>query len=193
MLGQVVVHDERRTACVAEVLANRSASEWCVELERSRVGRRRRHHHGVSHGARFFQGLHDASHGGTLLAHSDVDAEHRLTCVVEFLLVDDGVDRHGGLSSLAVANDQLSLATTDRNHRVDGLDACLQRLVHRLTVDHTGSLALDRHVEGLALDGSFSVNGFTQHVDHAAQHALAHLDACDGSCALHGAAFLQVS
>ena len=127
------------------------------------------------------------------MAHSDVNAEHRLACIVEFLLVDDGVDRHSGLACLTVADDQLTLASANRNHGVDGLDAGLQRLVHRLAVDHTWSFALDGHVKRLTLDGALAVDGFTQHVDHTAQHAFAHLDACNGSCALHSAAFLQVS
>ena len=69
----------------------------------------------------------------------------------------------------------------------------MQRLVHRLTVDHTGSLALDRHVEGLALDGALAVNRFAQHVDHATQHAFSDLHRCNGVRALGGAAFLQIA
>src|SRR5690606_16569918 len=38
-----------------------------------------------------------------------------------------------------VADDELTLAATDRDHRVDGLDAGLQRLLHRLPHDDAGS------------------------------------------------------
>ena len=51
------------------------------------------------------------------------------------LLVDDRVDRDGGLAGLAVADDQLALAAADRDHRVDGLDAGLERLVDGLALD----------------------------------------------------------
>ena len=44
--------------------------------------------------------------------------------------------RDRGLAGLPVADDQLALAAADRNHRVDGFDAGLQRLFHRLPVDH---------------------------------------------------------
>jgi hypothetical protein len=37
--------------------------------------------------------------------------------------------RRRGLAGLAVADDQLALAAADRDHRVDRLDAGLQRLV----------------------------------------------------------------
>ena len=49
-------------------------------------------------------------------------------------LVDDRVDRDRGLAGLPVTDDQLALATADRRHRVDRLDAGLQRLLHRLAV-----------------------------------------------------------
>ncbi len=62
--------------------------------------------------------LHNVRDGGSLLADSDVDAIKLLGIlsigVVEGgLLVDDGIDGDGSLSSLSVTNDKLSLATTD--------------------------------------------------------------------------------
>jgi hypothetical protein len=58
-------------------------------------------------------------------------------------LVDDRVDRDRGLARLTVADDQLALPTTDRDHAVDRLDAGLERLVHRLTCGHAGGLHLE--------------------------------------------------
>ena len=65
-----------------------------------------------------FKDLHDVGDGGSLLADSDVDAVKLLGVlsvgVVEGgLLVDDGIDGDGSLSSLSVTNDELSLATTN--------------------------------------------------------------------------------
>ena len=62
--------------------------------------------------------LHNVGDGGSLLADSDVDAVKLLGVlgvgVVEGgLLVDDGIDGDGSLSSLSVTNDELSLATTN--------------------------------------------------------------------------------
>ena len=65
--------------------------------------------------------------GRQLLADRDVDADE-----VAALLVDDRVDRDGGLARLAVADDQLALAAADRDQGVDGLDAGLDRRVDRL-------------------------------------------------------------
>src|SRR3982750_1289942 len=58
-------------------------------------------------------------------------------------LVDDRIDRDGGLAGLAVADDQLALPAADRHHRVDGLESGLHRLRHRLASDHAGRDLLD--------------------------------------------------
>ena len=65
-----------------------------------------------------FKDLHNVGDSGSLLADSDVDAVKLLGVlgvgVVEGgLLVDDGIDGDGSLSSLSVTNDQLSLASTN--------------------------------------------------------------------------------
>ena len=78
-----------------------------------------------------------AGHRRVLLADRDVDAHDAVT-----LLVDDRVDRDGRLAGLAVADDELTLAAADRRHRVDRLDAGLERLVHGLAADDAGRLDL---------------------------------------------------
>src|SRR6185369_8943512 len=72
------------------------------------------------------------------LADGHVDAGDALP-----LLVDDRVDGDGGLAGAAVADDQLALSAADRDHRVDGLDAGLQRLLHGLANDDARRLTLD--------------------------------------------------
>src|SRR6185312_1340954 len=84
------------------------------------------------------QAIHDAGDGRLLLTDGDVEAVNALA-----LLVDDRVDRDDGLARLTVADDQLALTAADRNHRVDGHDAGLQRLGHGLTLHDAGRLDLD--------------------------------------------------
>src|SRR2546429_7782984 len=86
-----------------------------------------------------FELAHDIGDGRLLLADGDVDALN-----AGGLLVDDGVDREGGLAGLAAADDQLALPAADRHHRVDGLVAGLHRLADRLPVDDPRSDPLDR-------------------------------------------------
>ena len=84
----------------------------------------------VLHRAGLLEPLHHGGDGRALLADGDVDADD-----AGALLIDDRVDRDGGLAGAAVADDQLALAAADRDHRVDRLDAGLERLLHRLPDD----------------------------------------------------------
>ena len=111
---------------------------------------------------------HQAGHRGGLLADGHVDADDVLA-----LLVDDGVEGDGGLAGAAVADDQLALAAADGDHGVDGLDAGLQRLLHRLPADDARGLELDRPELG-GLDGALVVQRHAQRVDHPADERLAH-------------------
>ena len=96
-----------------------------------------------------------------------VDALH-----AEALLVDDRVDGDGGLAGLAVADDELALTPADRRHRVDGLDAGLQGLVHRLAADDAGRL--DLHAARLHVgERALAVDRDAEGVDDAAEEAVA--------------------
>ena len=76
-------------------------------------------------------------------------------------LVDDGIDRDGGLAGLTVTDDELALSPADRHHRVNGLEPSLHRLRYRLTRDHAGCDAFDRR-RARGFDWAFSVYRFTQ-------------------------------
>ena len=186
LLGEVVVHHERVLAVVHPVLTDRAAGVGGEVLERRRVGRRGDHDHGVVEGAGLAQRVDGLSDRRALLADGDVDALH-----AEALLVDDRVDRHRGLAGLAVADDQLSLATTDRGHRVDGLDAGLQRLVHGLAAHD--ARRLDLHAAGLDADElALAVDRVPERVHDAAEHAVADGHRQDAAGRLDRLALLDV-
>src|SRR4029078_7407623 len=73
------------------------------------------------------------------LSASDVDTDD----VFRFL-IDNGVDRNGGLARLAVADDQFALSPTDWRHGVDRLDAGLKRHFYRLTLGYPRGIRLHR-------------------------------------------------
>jgi hypothetical protein len=133
-----------------------------------------------------FQRAHDVLDRRSLLADRDVHAGHVLT-----LLVDDGVDGHGGLAGLAVTDDQLALATADGHHGVDRLQAGLHRLVHRFTGDHARGDLFD-HVGHLGVDRALAVDRLAQRVDHAADQLGADRHFQDAARALDGVAFGDV-
>ena len=126
-------------AVIAEIFAHGAAGVRSDELHRRGFVGCRADDDGVIHRAVLLQRLDDADDGGFLLADGDVDADH-----VAAFLVDDRVDANGGLAGLAVADDQLALAATDGNHRVDGLEAGLQWLFDGLAFDHAGRAAFNR-------------------------------------------------
>ena len=119
--------------------------------------------------------LDDAGNGGCFLPDGYVDANEILA-----FLVENGVDDDGGLAGLPVADDQLSLTAADGNRGIYGPQAGLQRLRHRLPVDHPGGLALNR--QGLArLDFTLAVERLSEGIDNPSQQLLAHRHLDDAS------------
>ena len=124
LLGQVVEDDHSVHAVVTEVLSHGHAGVGGEVLQGSGVGGGGRDDDGVLHGVGVSEPLHNLSDSGPLLADGDVDTVQLLLGViglVEALLVDDGVNGDGGLASLPVTDDQLTLATANGHKRVDSL------------------------------------------------------------------------
>src|SRR6185503_2566653 len=112
------------TARVTEVLADRARRVRGDIEQRRRIRRAGRDDDGVLHRAGVLERLHDLGDRRLLLTDGVVDADD-----AEALLIDDGVDRDGGLARLAVTDDELALAPADRHHAVDRLEAGLERLL----------------------------------------------------------------
>ena len=186
MLREVVVDHERVLAGVHEVLAHGARRERRHPLDRRGLVRRRRHDDRVVHRAGIAQLLHHLRDRRALLADRDVDADH-----VSTALVDDRVHGERGLAGRAVADDQLPLAAADRGHRVDRLQPGLERLDHRLALDDTGRLELER--PALArLDRAEPVERFAKGVDHASEQRVADRHAHDLAGPTDGLALTDV-
>ena len=186
VLREVVVDAERVLPRVEEVLAHRAAGERRHPLDRRGLLRRRRDDDRVLHRARVAQPLDDLRDRRALLADGDVDADD-----VSAALVEDRVDRDGGLAGRAVADDQLALAAADRGHRVDRLEARLQRLLHGLALDDARRLELERAALG-RLDRAEPVERVPERVDDAAEQARADRHAHDLAGAADRLALLHV-
>src|SRR3712207_9590798 len=120
---------------------------------------------GVVHRAGLLEGGDDAGHRGVPLADGHVYALHVLVC-----LVDDRVDGDRRLASLPVAYYELALPAPYGDHRVYGLDARLQRLLHRLALDDAGGHDLDGEAL-LRLDLALSVQRAAEVVYHPSEDA----------------------
>ncbi len=185
LLGEIVVDHQGGLALVHEVLGDRGTGVRSQVLQGCRLGSVGRHDHGVVEGAALTQHFHHVGHGGGLLTHGHVDADHVL-----ILLVQDRVERDGGFAGLAVADDQFALATADGDHRVDGGDAGLHRLVHRLALNDAGRHGFDQARLGGG-DVTLAVDGATQRVDHTPEHGVADGNGSDLAGGFHRAAFLN--
>ena len=82
------------------------------------------------------------------------------------------VDRNGSFTSCAIADDQLALAATDWNHRVDRHDAGLHRLIHAAALDHA-RCNFFQGIKCVGFDRAFVIERLAERVYHAAQQRLA--------------------
>ena len=185
LLGEIVIDDEDILSLVHEIFAHGRA---CIRRDiehRGGLGRAGADHDGIIHRIVLAQLLHTACHRRLLLADGDIDADHVLA-----LLVDNGVDGDRRLAGLTVADDQLTLAASDGDQGVDGLDTGLHRNRHRTARNHAGGRALNRPSLG-GVDFTAAVDGIAEGIDHTADHLLAHRNFDDASAAADLIAFLQ--
>src|SRR5271157_2206165 len=138
---------------VPVILAHGDARIWRNILHGRWIGGCGRDHRGIFHSAEAFESGNHLSHGGPFLADRHVD-----TLNIGIFLVNYGVNSNRGLTGLAVSDDKFTLPTADRNHRVDGLDAGLQRLLHRLPLDDAWRHDFN-HAKFSGFNRAFSVNG----------------------------------
>src|SRR5271163_3357635 len=110
---------------VHPVLSDRRTGVRCKPFEAGGIRGRRSDNGGVVHRAALLQDAAHAGDGGAFLPNGYIYAPHLLLGILSLPvlpLVEDGVDTDRGLAGLAVADDQLALATADRCHCVNGLD-----------------------------------------------------------------------
>src|SRR5260370_5853218 len=170
----MVEHDQHVLARVHPVLADRRARVRGEVLEAGRVRRRGGDDRRVVHRPRVLEGLTYLGDRRALLADGHVDASDlalRIAGRPVLPLVDDRVDGDRGLARLPVTDDQLARAPADRRHRVDRLDARLQRLLHRLAVHHTWCLHLEPPQLGAA-DLALAVQRVAERVHDPAEEAV---------------------
>ena len=84
------------------------------------------------------------------------------------------------------------MTPADRNHRVDSLEACLQRFGYWLTEDDTRGLALKRHLTQITGNPALSIKRFSERVHHTADHPLADIQRSNPAGASDGHSLLDL-
>ncbi len=189
LFRQVVVHAERGLPLVIhEVLGHRASRIRRDVLHWRGVGRGGRHDDRVVHGARLAELGLDAADRRRFLPDRDVDTDDPGA-----LLIDDRVDRDGGLADGPVADDKLALPAADRDHRVDGLDTRLERLLHGLPHDDAGRLRFELPLHRRA-DLAEPVDRATEWIDDPSDErgADGHLEHARGAADVVALAELQI-
>ncbi len=177
MPGEVVEHDERMTALIAEIFRHGERGKWRDPLQ-PRCGSRARDHEDAAFRRAMAAHLIDhARDTGGFLADRDIDAYH-----VARPLVDDRIDGERGLAGRAVAQDQLALAAAEREHRVDDQYPGLHRLNDEVALDNRRRGTLHR-LEPLGDDRRPAVEWPAEWIDDTAEQSPPHLRAhhCAGA------------
>ena len=176
LLRKVIENDQDVLALVHPVLTNCAARVGSHVLVARGIRGRRSNDRRVLHCSGVFKSRANRSDRRTLLADGDIDASNLLVDIARkpvVTLVNDRVQCDCSLTGLTVTNDELTLTTADRDHRVDRLQAGLQRLMNRLTHHDTGSLEFQRSSTFQIGDITEAVNGATQRVNGATEVAIA--------------------
>ena len=183
VLRKVIVKTDGVALGVAEIFADRARREGRDVLHGSRFGRGGRDHDGVLHCAEIGQRLDHLRHRGAFLADRAVNANQ-----IAAALIQNRIQNDGGFADLPVTDDQFALAAADGNHRVNGLDARLNRFAHRLAINYARRQTLQR--EALArLDRPLIVNGIAERIHDAPDQSIADRHGHDFVGALDDVAF----
>ena len=179
VLGKIVINDERIHAIIHEPLAHGGAGKRREILVRRAVRGGRRNDRRVGHRPVFLQDRERARDVRVFLADRDVNAIERpviLRCPSSaallrraWLMIVSMRDR--GFAGRAVADDQLALATTDRDHGVDRHDAGLDRLANAPSLDNAGRDFFDR-IKSLCFDRPLAIERLPESVYDATKQAL---------------------
>src|SRR5262249_299116 len=193
LLRKVVIDDDRVHAVVAEILAHGAAAKRRQILHGRGVGRGRSDDDGIIKRALLFEDLHKLGNRRAFLPYRDINAvelDLLIRLGVQRLLIKDGIERNCGLAGLTVADDQLALATADRDQSVDGFQAGGHWVVHGFARNNARRFHIDARTL-LCLDWPFAVDRVAKRINHPAKQTLADRHIDDGAGTFDGLTFLD--
>lgn len=144
-----------------------------------------------------FQYLHNICDGWSLLTNGNVNAIEFLGLILvrvkeSWFLVNNGVDSNGGLTSLSITDDQLSLPSSNGDEHIDWFQTGLHWLVHWLSWNDTWCFQFDS-LSLIGLDGTGSIDWVTKSINNSSEHFLSNGDIHNWTSSLHDITFLDFS
>ncbi|EOC62964.1 hypothetical protein NM90_2208 [Neisseria meningitidis NM90] len=161
LFRQVIIYDQRIFTAVTEEFAHGTTGVRSDILQRSGFRSSCSNYNSMFHRAMLFQFAHYVGNRRCFLTDSHINTDYACT-----FLVNDGIQCYGSFTGLTVTNDQLTLTTTNRNHRVNGFQAGLHWLVNRFTRNHTRCDFFDRGGQS-CINRAFAVDRPTQCINDA--------------------------
>ena len=182
-------------AIVAEIFAHGAASEGRQILHWRWVRGRGGDNDGIFQRAIVFENLHKLRNGRTFLAARHIDAIELVffwASNVDGFLIQDRVKNNSGFAGLAVTDHQFTLATTNRNKCVNGLEASGHGFIHRFARNNARRFNVHAH-HLFRLDRTFAVDRISQCVNHAAKKFFTHRHFNNGAGAFDHVAFFNIA
>src|SRR3984957_6840301 len=168
VLRQVVDHDQRMLAAIAEIFRHGEASKGCNPLQAGRACRPSNDDDAALRRSAFLDRIYGAAYTRTLLANRDVDADD-----VARLLIDNRIDCDRRLADSTIADDKLALTAAEREQGIDDDEAGLNRLDYEIPIDDRRRRALNGF-QRVGRYWSFTVERPAEWIDDAAEHHRSH-------------------
>ena len=153
MLAQVIIDNQHVLAVLHPLFPDGAPCIRRNVLQGGKLAGRGRHHGGIIHRPELFKCLYNRGDCRGLLADGHIDTLYILP-----LLVNNRVNSNGRLPRLAVADNQLTLPPSNRDHGVNGLNAGLQRRVYGFPGNNAGRHPFNLPIF-IRLNGACAVNG----------------------------------
>jgi hypothetical protein len=195
LFGQIVVHDQSVSSVVSEPFAHGASRVWSKVLKWGGVSSGGDDDDTVFQAIGFLEDVDELGNGGLFLTNGDVDAVKFFAFVTFFVkppLVQNGIQSDGGFSGLSITDDQLSLASTNWDQRVNSFQTRLHWLVDRLSGDDTWGFDVDSSSD-FGVDWAFAVDGVSERVDNSSEEFWAYWDVDDGAGSSYNITFFNFS
>jgi hypothetical protein len=195
LFGEIIVHDQSVSGVVSEPLAHGASRVWSKVLKWGGVGSGGNDDDAVFQAIGFLEDVDELGNGGLFLADGDVDAVKFFAFVTFFVeppLVQNSIQSDGGFTGLSISNDQLSLASTNWDQRVNSFPTRLHWLVDGFSGNNTWGFDVDSS-SFFGVDWAFAVDGVSEWINDSSEEFWSYWNVDDGTGSSDNVAFFDLS